>query len=887
MKKQNAGITLIALVITIIILLILAGVTIATLTGQNGILTQTKQAKELSEIAEEKERVALVIDDLKIERYQNKEVDEPRFQKMVDGGFGTGKAIGTKNDPNYIITVNKTGNMYEIDDEGNIEELGNNKDLNPDQNPGILEGDGTEENPYAINSIEDLVAFSYTVNSGTDSYEGKIVTLGRSLYFNGLFHSYANENAKYGKTENGYVPDETASTSIKELVTTGEGFRPIGKGKNQNFKGNFDGKEHYLEAIYSKADTYGGLFGYIDTKIKISNLGIRRGNITGNDPTGSFIGQLTKGIEIENCYNQCIIIGKNVVGGLIGFIYADENIKITNCYNAGMLEGRNYIGGIVGFITGDTEIYINNCYNIAKIRTSDSNRGGIVGEISTSKNITISNCYNNENIGENSNSYNYNGGIIGQLRTSQKVEIKDCSNNGIIKGGNSGGIIGSLMNAQNTIITNSNNKNNIEGKMMAGGIIGNNRSQETKLEKCFNQGSIYGNDNPALGGLIAQSNEFTTIINCYNEGIIEGNGAQGGIVGTGSSIEIKNCYNAGEIKGESYSGGIVGIGNGILDNCYNIGNITNNSSYGTGGIIGVTSSITDIKKCNNKGLINVQKGPVGGIVGYCKSEKSNIYNCYNTGKIYGKRVPTGGIVGVGSNAKVFNCYNLEEINAENGIAGGIAGSNSNVSNCYNLADIYGKDTSTGGIIGNTNTDIINCYNAGTINGQVETELGIATGGIAAYITAKISNCYNIGIVNGNEAPTGGIVGSLSGDITKCYNRGKINNGKSLTGGIIGIQSRGNVNDCYNTGDILGEDISITGEITATGTVSPDCFYQIKPNNANANGATGKTEEEMKTIMDIQKFVNEMNAKVEENNSNPDNIPWLKWKLENGIPIFEQ
>lgn len=80
----------------------------------------TKQAKELSEIAEEKERVALVIDDLKTERYQNKEVDEPRFQKMVDGGFGTGKAIGTKNDPNYIITVNKTGNMYEIDDEGNI-----------------------------------------------------------------------------------------------------------------------------------------------------------------------------------------------------------------------------------------------------------------------------------------------------------------------------------------------------------------------------------------------------------------------------------------------------------------------------------------------------------------------------------------------------------------------------------------------------------------------------------------------------------------------------------------------------------------------------------------------------------------------------------------------
>ena len=39
-KQTNNGITLIALVITIIVLLILAGVTIATLTGENGILTK-------------------------------------------------------------------------------------------------------------------------------------------------------------------------------------------------------------------------------------------------------------------------------------------------------------------------------------------------------------------------------------------------------------------------------------------------------------------------------------------------------------------------------------------------------------------------------------------------------------------------------------------------------------------------------------------------------------------------------------------------------------------------------------------------------------------------------------------------------------------------------
>lgn len=60
--KRVKGITLIALVITIIILLILAGVTIATLTGQNGILSNGVTAKEQTEYknAEEKVKLALM-----------------------------------------------------------------------------------------------------------------------------------------------------------------------------------------------------------------------------------------------------------------------------------------------------------------------------------------------------------------------------------------------------------------------------------------------------------------------------------------------------------------------------------------------------------------------------------------------------------------------------------------------------------------------------------------------------------------------------------------------------------------------------------------------------------------------------------------------------------
>ena len=53
--KEERGITLIALVITVIVLLILAGVSIAMLTGNNGILTQAKLAKEKTELAKEDE----------------------------------------------------------------------------------------------------------------------------------------------------------------------------------------------------------------------------------------------------------------------------------------------------------------------------------------------------------------------------------------------------------------------------------------------------------------------------------------------------------------------------------------------------------------------------------------------------------------------------------------------------------------------------------------------------------------------------------------------------------------------------------------------------------------------------------------------------------------
>ena len=64
MMKEQKGITLIALVITIIVLLILAGVSIAMLTGENGILTKATTAKTKTIEAELKEQVSLALGEI-------------------------------------------------------------------------------------------------------------------------------------------------------------------------------------------------------------------------------------------------------------------------------------------------------------------------------------------------------------------------------------------------------------------------------------------------------------------------------------------------------------------------------------------------------------------------------------------------------------------------------------------------------------------------------------------------------------------------------------------------------------------------------------------------------------------------------------------------------
>jgi len=79
--KNQKGITLIALVITIIVLLILAGVSIAMLTGENGILTQANSSKTETNKAEAIEKISLALNAVKSKVYE-KEVGSSTYDPL-------------------------------------------------------------------------------------------------------------------------------------------------------------------------------------------------------------------------------------------------------------------------------------------------------------------------------------------------------------------------------------------------------------------------------------------------------------------------------------------------------------------------------------------------------------------------------------------------------------------------------------------------------------------------------------------------------------------------------------------------------------------------------------------------------------------------------------
>ena len=130
MLKTNKGITLIALVITIIVLLILAGVSIAMLTGENGILTRANDASDDSKRAEIADKVNMAIQsayaDAVVESTTSPSIDVTNLKEIYKKD-NTGETLNvtnstlsgqteaatvTQDGKTYNVTLNKSGNSY-------------------------------------------------------------------------------------------------------------------------------------------------------------------------------------------------------------------------------------------------------------------------------------------------------------------------------------------------------------------------------------------------------------------------------------------------------------------------------------------------------------------------------------------------------------------------------------------------------------------------------------------------------------------------------------------------------------------------------------------------------------------------------------------------------
>lgn len=200
--KRKKGITLIALVVTIIVLLILAGVTIATLTGDNGLLTKAGNAKNTANESEIMEKIKLAYQDYYLGQHTQSGYT---FQNAVDKMFG--EEIATVTEGNGVYTVRfKNGREYTYNVVTGITEKVAKWNDNED-------GTWTNEVTGARIQIGDIVNYDPTKDKN-----GNTLTT--------TYTSYAKSNASSDKNEgrtSGYSSDQTFSVSA-----TTNGWRVLG-----------------------------------------------------------------------------------------------------------------------------------------------------------------------------------------------------------------------------------------------------------------------------------------------------------------------------------------------------------------------------------------------------------------------------------------------------------------------------------------------------------------------------------------------------------------------------------------------------------------------------------------------------------------------------------
>lgn len=570
--NKEQGITVISLIVAVIILVILASISIGVL--NNGLIDHAGNAKDSAEIAGEKEILKQSVIVATVRNKYNS-LTEKGLQQALDSNIGEeGKAEVIEEEESYIVHFIDSNRYYEVDDNGNISTFTRISDKTPGDITKNKDGNalaGTEEEPYEIWSIEDLVAFSIMTNGGNSSlglasntFNNKYVKLCRTLNFDSKLSYEDYKTTIYGNL-NG---DGTTENLITELTKKDEGCK--GFGGIKGFKGTFDGNENTIENLYQNVSS--GSIALFASTCTIKKLSVM-GNITTSSGSAAGI-CVSTGSEIYACKNYATVTGTTDVGGV-----CISGCTVNNCINYGDIIGAKDVGGICA-----TNCTVEGCANYGNITKTTSyywycGVGGICGTFNGNR--TMKNCINEGTVtGPN------NGGIVGvTARAGGNVNINGCINKGEAGSGIAARAAGGTTNILNCINLSDTSTNGFVG--MFGSQAWTN-VMALNIKNSCNLGKV---TNGFIGtyGHIAKSYELN-MENCYTAGI-----ASKGIVGT-KDISATKSTETTNISNTYYN----------TDKTTNIGVISD-------GITGMTD-----EEMKSETFLNTLNTNIGGNADWCE-----------------------------------------------------------------------------------------------------------------------------------------------------------------------------------------------------------------------------------------------------------------------------
>ena len=603
-NKEN-GITLVALVITIIILLILATISIQSLTN-TGLFKKANMAANSYKESQIDEQIKLA--KLEIEmNSKNKSIKDV----LIENGN-----ITEEQSKKGIINVGK--NSVFITNYDGLKEISKQAKNGDDFSNKII---------YIIDDID--CGASFNIENGELQKGENFEPISN---FNGILdgNGYSIKNL-YIKTESSVIAlisNINEQGTVKNLVIDNayiEGNRVIGSiaGRNCGTISNCISQNAKITGSGNISGTViGGICGYNYAKGKLVKSTNKSEVISKYKLCGGICGYSLGG-NISNCTNYGKITGNGQVGGIAGDSEGkkDNIVTVSDCINYGEInekynkEQNGEIGGIVGCNYKYSEII--NCTNKANVNGISTKIGGIAGL----NYYNIKKCYNEGLIETtrteviSSAKFLFLGGICG----FSSGNIEECGNIGEIK-------------------SNYNIQDDSDGRFVGGicGAISLASDQEAfdnvKISKSFNYGTVNGLQ--FVGGITGRISTNSSVEYCFNNGKISGDTRIGGISGdvAKNNAKIINCYNIGEVSGNNEFGGLCGALENCIENSYTIGKVIyNNSSKNYGAFLGINATNTQCKNCyylkiSGMNAIGYEKGTVlsNSIIGKTTEELKNL-----------------------------------------------------------------------------------------------------------------------------------------------------------------------------------------------------------------------------------------------------------------------